>query len=684
MGQAGPSDAIEAHIEGEVSGQVAVGKHILQIGSVHGGVVYIAAPGQQPQPRPRSTPVLLRPRPFPDLLNRKEEIDAATSALQSATPVAFHGPAGIGKTVLLRHLAHRPEADRFPDGVVYLSARGRTWDDLLQSLFEAFYETDGPFKPTEMQVRHALQERRALIFLDDVGLQREEIEALMGLAPRSTFVLASEARVLWEGKAVPLRGLPLEDALALVERELGRSLEERERPAAEALCTGLKGHPARILQAAARVREEGKSLEEVARYAQTPDPSRALTAEAVADLSQAQRRLLAVMALLDGAPFPADHLAALSGVRDVEPTLGALIRRRLVQAHSPRYSLAGGLGAYLQGVWDLTPWAERALAYFTTWAEKRHPSPSRVAEAAEPILRVLKWAAADERWPEVLRLGRAVEGHLALACRWGAWEQVLRQVLQAAQELGDRAAEAWALHQLGTRALCLGDTRAARDALTKALRLRESLGDEAGAAITRSNLDVLAKAPPLRRPSRPAPKPGLPTVAWVGIGLAAAAALVGLAILGWSLIARQPTPTPTEEVWNPEPPRLVAPEAGRPEGEGGSRGPAGEERGRAGAGSGTGGGGHGGETRPDHDGVREAVVRQEPAGAGRRGDRRGRQPHRRQVGGGSRRRAGCRVPPPLWWRMKNHGDTEDTEFFSISAFLCVLCASVVKPMGGEE
>jgi len=33
---------IEAKIQGEISGQVAVGSHILQIGSVHGGVVNTA------------------------------------------------------------------------------------------------------------------------------------------------------------------------------------------------------------------------------------------------------------------------------------------------------------------------------------------------------------------------------------------------------------------------------------------------------------------------------------------------------------------------------------------------------------------------------------------------------------------------------------------------------------------
>ena len=39
--------------------------------------------------------------------------------------------------------------------------------------------------------------------------------------------------------------------------------------------------------------------------------------------------------------------------------------------------------------------------------------------------------------------------------------------------VGDRAAEAWCLHQSGTRALCLEDTPTARADLTEALRLRD-------------------------------------------------------------------------------------------------------------------------------------------------------------------------------------------------------------------
>ena len=46
-------------------GQIAIGHHIVQIGSNH-GVVILPGFEQQPHLRPRSTPVWLRPRPFPN------------------------------------------------------------------------------------------------------------------------------------------------------------------------------------------------------------------------------------------------------------------------------------------------------------------------------------------------------------------------------------------------------------------------------------------------------------------------------------------------------------------------------------------------------------------------------------------------------------------------------------------
>ena len=562
------SQHIEGHVQGEISGQVAIGSYILQIGSVHGGLVNVAAPNQGPQFRPRPTPVYLRPRPFPDILDRQAEVQAATAALASAMqapptqaspmPVAFHGQAGIGKTSLLRHLAYHAAAGALPGGVVYLAARYQFAEDLLQALFDAFYEGTAPgpgistAKPTETQVRHALLDKRALILLDDVDLPREQVEMVIDAAPRCAFVLASVERRLWgTGQAMPLSGLPDEEALALVERELGHSLAPQEHPQAQALCAALDGHPLHILQAAAMAREEGRSLAEIARQVSQLTPIEALAAQVLTSLPEVEKRVLAVLAALGDISLHADHIASLARLPDALPVLQDLQRRSLVQACSPRYSLAGAVGQALRQTWDLTPLAERMLVYLTTWAEGMRGAPNQLLQEAEALLQVLQWAVKAARWAEALRLARAIEGALALGRRWDAWAQVLQWALGAARALEDQATEAWALHQLGTRALCVGDKATARSSLIQALRMRESLGDHVGAAVTRHNLEILLGPPAPPRPARPTPRtaPAGPVAAGTGLSFKVIALLLPLLILAagiWATFSvwSRPTPTP--------------------------------------------------------------------------------------------------------------------------------------------
>ena len=566
--------ATHVRIEGNVSGQVAIGNNILQIGDVNGGVVNVMAPGQEIRPKARPTPVDLRPRPFPEFLDREQETDAAAAAIASATPLEFHASAGMGKTSLLRHLAHHPTAASPPDGVIFLSGRGQPLGDLLQSLYDAFYECDVPFKPTEVQLRHNLKVKRALAIVDDVGLSREEIQTLLDTVPECAFVLASHDRRLWgEGTSIPLPGLPVDDGLALIERELDRPLTAEEQAAAKALHGAVRGHPLTLIQEAAKARESKRALHEI--LAPGTVPSAASTA---GELPDQARQLLAALAAMGGTPVHADHLATLSGLPDVTPALQTLSTLRLAQAHSPRYSLTGDLHQALQQAWDLTPWMEQALAHFARWA-KEQQSPERLLEDADAILHVLEWAVSAGHWRSVLRLGGTLERALALGGRWAAWVQVLGWMHQAALALGDKAAEAWVLHQLGTRSLCLGKGSAARASLKRALQLREALGDQAGAAVTKHNLGLLGAAPPPQKGQPPPPKPGPQIPGWLlpVMGAGTIVALAAVVAIGAIVIPHiiptpevatatptaTPTRTPTEEpVSEPGAPTLLEPPDG--------------------------------------------------------------------------------------------------------------------------
>ncbi len=73
---------------------------------------------------------------------------------------------------------------------------------------------------------------------------------------------------------------------------------------------------------------------------------------------------------------------------------------------------------------------------------------------------------------------------------WGMWSLNLELVREQAENNGDRPTQAWALHQLGTMAIPLNASQAAQT-LLQALKMRLSLGDEAGEAYTLHNLNIL-------------------------------------------------------------------------------------------------------------------------------------------------------------------------------------------------
>ena len=520
---------MRAAISGEVSGQIAVGNNIVQNNVAHGGIVYMAAPGERPLVRERRKPVYLRGRRPRELAGRGPELDTALRAVRSGEPIQFYGPPGAGKTALLKHLAHNLRTDAEPDGVVYYGAAFEPVGDSLQFLFEAFCETDFPFKPTDAQIRLHLQQTRALVLLDDVGGSRDDLTLLLDALPESAFVLAGPERVLWtDGTTVPLRGLPEDAALALMERELGRPLETVERNAAASICRHLEGQPLKLIQACASVTEQQATLEDVARELEARAPVEALDQSIAASLSADERKVAALLGALS-APISAEHVQALTGVDDAPATIASLLQRAVVQANSPRYTLrvpAPGAEEDRDG-----EALERAARYFTDWCDRYRDEPERIARDGTAIVAVMRSMSEVQRWQEVVRLGRSAQDAFLLSARWGLWEQALELLLRAARALGDRSQEAWCLHQLGTRALCLGDARH-RPLLEAALHLREELGDRDGAAATRHNLDLMSGPP--GRGRRPEPSSAPPSrFRW----FSAAALILLVAILGavWSI-----------------------------------------------------------------------------------------------------------------------------------------------------
>ena len=276
----------------------------------------------------------------------------------------------------------------------------------------------------------------------------------------------------------------------------------RNEPTAEHLCAALEGHPLRILQAAALARERGVSLDGSARDIR---PEILLTA-LLASIDEKQRRALLALTALRGVPLAAQEISGLAEVTDLEPSLTALARQGLVVGSHGRYQLADGVADRLRRREDLKPWVNRAITYFTAWAERHHRNPTALLHESVALLQTQQYAADARRWGEVFRLGRILDGALVIGSRWGAWALALDRCLAGAKATGDRAAEAWALHQLGTRALCLGDAGLARTLLGQAVKLREALPDDAAATASRGNLGFVVVPVPVAKPSPAASK----------------------------------------------------------------------------------------------------------------------------------------------------------------------------------
>jgi hypothetical protein len=470
----------------EISGHVAVGRYVLQVGQPFGALIGEGS-SSRTHIRTRPTPVLSPVPLVRGVVGRGSELAAALSPLDSRLPIEINGPSGIGKTALLGHVAYEARPAAYPDGIVWIEARHQTADDVLQLIFEAFYESDAICKATEAETRRSLRDKRALILLDAAHLEHHELQRVLELAPKSAFAIATtDPCLVRDVRHLALSGLPGDHGAALFERYIERPLELSERQAVAGLCAALDGHPLRIQQAAAVVRTAAIPLDGWARVT----PTSVLT-ELLASLDEKQHRAALALTALPGVPLDSHHIAAIAELIDIEPALSMLVRSGVVVTERSRYRLAAGVCDRLRRTDDLNPWLNRAITYFTAWAERHRRNANTLLDECEALLSVQDRASENRRWGEVLHLGRLLDPALAIGCRFGAWQVALERCVVASKATSDRSSEAWALHQLGSRAVCVGEPAVARAHLHDATAMRRALGDNAGAAASNRTLALV-------------------------------------------------------------------------------------------------------------------------------------------------------------------------------------------------
>jgi hypothetical protein len=433
-------------------------------------------------PRARPSPVMLLPPAFADLLDRAGERSDIESTLSQRGGVSLAGASGSGKSALLYHLGNLDHTARFHDGVVYLAGATQGEADLAQAVHEAFYDVAPGSRPSAVEGRRNLADKTALLIVDDAALPPAALDALSAHAPNAVWVYASEqVSTSARRRPVALKGLPAEDALRLFERALWRPLKPEERADAARLVEAAQGHPARIEQAAGVAAAQGV----------------AAALACAADLPQLGaedadgRRVLAALACGGVVPLEAELCGAIAKVDNVNEVLARLVKQGLVQPVPPGFRLAAGLAPRIEATPEFTQCRERATDAYMQFAFEARGTPRRVARLAAPMTAQMAWAADNGRSDEALRLARTLDGPLADANRWDAWRDMLSRAHDIASKSGNPGAAGWAQHQLGTRALMLGNRPEARRLLAAARILRQQSGDLAGLKATNDNYRYL-------------------------------------------------------------------------------------------------------------------------------------------------------------------------------------------------
>lgn len=407
--------------------------------------------------------------------------------------VAVVGPPGIGKKALLKDVTyHEDLGPSFKDGAGVNPGRIDEWnlEDLLQAIWEEFYEADDLSLVEPRKRRRQLAGIEALVFLPDIELSPDDLDRLLDEMPR-TVLCVSEPALASPGRAVALEGFSDSDEmLALFESRYRAEVPQPARSDIAGLCGKLDGNPSLIGLLADRAWGDaedipGEEEHPLTSWAASLAPK---TSDELRDwlVPPEQRRAVAVAAAA-GAHTPHQVMVDMAESSEaVDDALGD----NLLEAASPRYRVNAALAAE-------TPADDALMGQIfesaLVWA--RDADADEIYSDRAFVLGMMEWGVEHERWADVLELGSAVEAPMALGGRHGAWEQVLEHHLTAARSVDpvDGAAEAWALHQLGSRALLRDEVGDARVLLHESLRHR-SADDDRARAVTRHNLGLIPAA----------------------------------------------------------------------------------------------------------------------------------------------------------------------------------------------
>ncbi|MFJ6895157.1 AfsR/SARP family transcriptional regulator [Streptomyces hokutonensis] len=372
------------------------------------------------------------PADLPTFTGRDVELDETRALLPEAGSLpaavvisAIGGMAGIGKTTLAVHWAHRI-ADRFPDGQLFINLRGFdptgsivTPEEAIRILIDALgvppERIPAGLEAQTALYRSLLAERRVLVLLDNAR-DSDQVRPLLPGSRGCLVIVTSRNQltglVVGNG-AHPLRLNPLTSAEAhdFLARRLSAGRLAAEPEAAQEIITQCARLPLALAIVAARsATHPGFALsaiaEELRDYQGSLDAFtgsditldlRAVFSLSYQALSAPAARLLRLLGLHSGPDISAHAAAALAGLplRETRGALAELSRAHLLIEHFPgRYTLHDLVRVYAaeRVRADETPQErDRALERLLGWylhsadAAYSHITPHRRRIPLEPL-----------------------------------------------------------------------------------------------------------------------------------------------------------------------------------------------------------------------------------------------------------------------------------------------------------
>lgn len=498
---------------------------------------------------PRAAPARAVPAELPadvaGFTGRTAELAALDwSPPSGGAPLAIcvlSGTAGVGKTALAIHWAHRVRS-RFPDGQLYLDLRGYDPNqpmpvaEALARLLETLGLAGGDIPATEearaARYRTEIADRRMLVLLDNAS-SVEQVRNLLPGTPSCFVVVTSRDSlaglvVLHGARRVELEPLPSNDAITLLHKLIGTRVETDPRAAGELveqcarlplalrvaaeLAAGRSATP--LAELAGELRDRQRRLRLLDAGGDVRAAVRVVFSWSYRNLPNSAARLFRALGWHPGEDLDVPATAAL-GALDLDETerlLAQLVRAHLVVRNSHgRYGMHDLLRAYAV---ELSA-AEDADADRAAGLTRLFDHYLATAEAATKVLypdenshrpdgSVLAWLDAERRNLVAVCAHAAGHGLGAYAVRLAntlyhylegghyADALVVHECgLRAARESGDRSGEAHALTNLGAVHRLLGEYEPATDRLRQALEAHRQTGDRRGEARTLSNLGIV-------------------------------------------------------------------------------------------------------------------------------------------------------------------------------------------------